>query len=93
MKALVGFAALAVIMAGSALLTKPPGATPRMATVEVVESQFDSAAVYKFRPGRLALIWSDPELAPEVRRTLVPAADIATCCDLVRRRPNEWFTR
>jgi hypothetical protein len=32
MKALVGFAALAFIMAGSALLAKPQGATPRMAT-------------------------------------------------------------
>ena len=46
MKALAGLAALAVIMAGSALLTKPPGATPRMATVEVVESQFDEAPPY-----------------------------------------------
>lgn len=46
MKALAGLAALAVIMAGSALLTKPPGATPRMAAVEVVESQFDEAPPY-----------------------------------------------
>ena len=46
MKALAGLAALVVIMAGSALLTKPPGATPRMATVEVVENQFDEAPPY-----------------------------------------------
>jgi hypothetical protein len=46
MKALAGLAALVVIMAGSALLTKPQGATPRMATVEVVESQFDEAPPY-----------------------------------------------
>jgi hypothetical protein len=46
MKALAGLAALAVIMAGSALLTKPPGATPRTATVEMVESQFDEAPPY-----------------------------------------------
>ena len=46
MKALAGLAALVVIMAGSALLTKPPGATPRVATVEVVEGQFDDAPPY-----------------------------------------------
>jgi hypothetical protein len=46
MKALAGLAALAVIVAGSALLTKPPGATPRLAAVEVVESQFDDAPPY-----------------------------------------------
>jgi hypothetical protein len=46
MKALVGLAALAVVMAGSALLTKPPGATPRIAGAEVVESQFDEAPPY-----------------------------------------------
>jgi len=46
MKALVGLAALAVVMAGSALLTKPPGATPRIAGVEVAESQFDEAPPY-----------------------------------------------
>ena len=46
MKALAGLAALAVITAGSALLTKPPGAIPRVPTVEVVESQFDEAPPY-----------------------------------------------
>ena len=46
MKALAGLAALAVILAGSTLLTKPPGATPRVATVEVVESQFEEAPPY-----------------------------------------------
>ena len=46
MKALAGLAALAVVMAGSALVTKPPGATPRVAAVEVVESQFDEAPPY-----------------------------------------------
>ena len=46
MKALAGLAALAVIMAGSALLAKPQGATPRMAAVEVVESQSDEAPPY-----------------------------------------------
>ena len=46
MKALAGLAALAVTLAGSALLTKPPGATPRVAAVEVVESQFEEAPPY-----------------------------------------------
>lgn len=46
MKALAGLAALAVILAGSALLTKPPGATPRVPTVEVVESQCEEAPPY-----------------------------------------------
>jgi hypothetical protein len=46
MKALVGLAALAVVMVGPALLIKPQGATPRMATVEVVESQSDEAPPY-----------------------------------------------
>jgi hypothetical protein len=46
MKALAGLATLAAIMAGSALLTRPPGATPRMATVEVSESQSDEAPPY-----------------------------------------------
>jgi hypothetical protein len=43
MKVLAGLFALVVIMAGSTLLTKPPNATPRMATVEVVEGQFGEA--------------------------------------------------
>ena len=34
---------LAVFTAGSVLLARPPGATPRVATIEVVESQFDDA--------------------------------------------------
>ena len=46
MKALPGIAALVVMMAGSALLTKPPGAMPRMVAVEVVESQFADAPPY-----------------------------------------------
>ena len=46
MKVLAGLAAFVVIMAGSTLLTKPPSATPRMATVEVVEGQFDEAPPY-----------------------------------------------
>ena len=51
MKALAGLAALVVIMAGSAMLTKPPGATPRMATAEAVENQVDEAPPYiRFDP-------------------------------------------
>jgi hypothetical protein len=46
MKAFAGLGAVAVILAASALLTKPPGATPRVATVEVVESQFDEVPPY-----------------------------------------------
>ena len=41
-----GIAALVVMMAGSALLTKPPGRLPRMVAVEVVESQFADAPPY-----------------------------------------------
>jgi hypothetical protein len=43
LKALAGLTALAVFTAGSVLLARPPGATPRVATIEVVESQFDDA--------------------------------------------------
>jgi hypothetical protein len=46
MKTLAGLAALVALMASSTLLTRSPGATPRMATVEVVESQFDEAPPY-----------------------------------------------
>ena len=46
MKALAGLATLVVIMAGSALLTQPQGATSRIAAVAVVEGQFDEAPPY-----------------------------------------------
>jgi hypothetical protein len=46
MQALAGLAALVVIMAGSAMLAKPQGAAPRVATVEVVEGRFDDAPPY-----------------------------------------------
>ena len=67
MKALAGLAALVVIMAGSILLTKPPSATPRMATVEVVEGQFDEAPPYiRFRPERLALNCRTCSISPRI---------------------------
>ena len=46
MKALAGLAALVIVLIGSPMLTKPPGATPMTTALQVTDDQADDMPPY-----------------------------------------------